>query len=99
MTSKAKNYWEVIRALGSWAVVAFLFGLLFKPVLQNLFPVELRDDVIVLALPFVAYFAAILLLFILGVNLISPRLHRSILTVFNAGVYLVESCYATQCQR
>lgn len=78
MKASSKNYWGVIRTLGSWAIGAFVFGLLFKPILQNLLPINLRDDVIMLALPFVAYFAAILLLFILGINLISKRLHMSI---------------------
>ncbi|MCA9835955.1 MAG: hypothetical protein KC422_03535 [Trueperaceae bacterium] len=78
MATKTTNYWGVTRALGGWALGAFLFGLLFKPIIQNIFPADLRDDVIILALPFVAYFAAILLLFILGINLISQRLHLSI---------------------
>ncbi len=78
MQATKKNYLGVIKGLGGWAIGAFLFGLLFKPVLQNLLPVNLRDDVIILALPFVAYFAAILLLFILGINLISQQLHKSI---------------------
>lgn len=78
MHARVKNYWGPIKGLGGWALVAFVIGLVFDPLSRVLLSEEVRREVIVRAIPFVASFAGILLLFILGIALIAMRLHLSI---------------------
>ncbi len=64
--------------LGGSALVAVVIGLVFGPISRALFSEELQGEVIVLAIPFVGYFAAIILLFILAVALIGQRFHQAV---------------------
>jgi hypothetical protein len=73
-----QNYLGPIKGLGGWAIVSLVFGLLFKPVILKLLPAQSQGSVIIHALPFVAYFVAILLVFILGIVLLGKRLHLNV---------------------
>ena len=74
----AAEYWELVRRLGGSALIALLIGLVFTPISRVLFSDELRSEVIIQAIPFVTYFAAIILLFVLVVALTAKWLHLSI---------------------
>lgn len=72
---ESSGYRRTILWLGGSAIAAVLIGLIFGPVSRALFSEELQGEVIVLAIPFIGYFAAIILLFILAVALIGMRFH------------------------
>jgi hypothetical protein len=71
----SSKYWGPIRGLGGSALIVTLVGLLFGPFSRAVLSEEALGDVIVQAIPFVAFFVAIILLFILSVSLLSIRLH------------------------
>lgn len=64
--------------LGGSALVSLLIGLLFGLVRPALLPESLQGEVIVLAIPFIGIFAAIILVFILAVALLGQRFHRRV---------------------
>ena len=72
------RYRGPIVGLGGSALAAAVIGLLFGPISRAFLSEELQGEVIVLAIPFVGYFAAIILLFILAVALIGQRFHQAV---------------------
>ncbi|UCH27024.1 MAG: hypothetical protein JSV66_05110 [Trueperaceae bacterium] len=74
----SSKYWGSIRGLGGAALIVTLVGLFFRPFSRAVFSEEVRGDVIVQAIPFVAFFVAIILLFILSIALLSIRLHVTV---------------------
>jgi lysylphosphatidylglycerol synthetase-like protein (DUF2156 family) len=72
----SKNkYWGYVRGLGGSALIAALVGALFNSVIRPLLSERIRNEVIITAIPFIAIFAAILLLFIMSVALLGVRFH------------------------
>jgi lysylphosphatidylglycerol synthetase-like protein (DUF2156 family) len=72
----SKNkYWGYVRGLGGSALIAALVGALFNAVIRPLLSERIRNEVIITAIPFIAIFAAILLLFIMSVALLGVRFH------------------------
>ena len=69
------KYRGPIKWLGGSALGAFLIGLVFIPFSRAVLSEAARREVIVQAIPFVAIFVAILLLFILSVALVGLRWH------------------------
>jgi lysylphosphatidylglycerol synthetase-like protein (DUF2156 family) len=69
------KYWGYIRGLGGSALVAAIVGALFNSVIRPLLPENVKNEVIVTAVPFIAIFAAIILLFIMSVALLGVRFH------------------------
>jgi hypothetical protein len=78
-TAPTKNkYWGYIRGLGGSALIAAIVGALFNVVLRPLLPDSVQNEVIVTAVPFIAIFAAIILLFIMSVALLGVRFHVTV---------------------
>lgn len=69
------KYWGYVRGLGGAAIIAAIVGALFNIVVRPLLPETVKNEVIVTAVPFIAIFAAIILLFILSVALLGVRFH------------------------
>jgi lysylphosphatidylglycerol synthetase-like protein (DUF2156 family) len=75
-TAPTKNkYWGYVRGLGSAAIISAIVGVLFNTAIRPLLSERVRNEVIVTAVPFIAIFAAILLLFIMSVALLGVRFH------------------------
>ena len=74
-SARANKYRGPVTWLGGSAVVAFLIGLVFTPFSRAVLSEAARREVIVQAIPFVAVFVAILLLFILSVAVVGLRWH------------------------
>lgn len=75
---RPSSYVRTIAWLGGSAAVAALIGLLFTPFSRAFLSEELQAEVIIAAIPFVGYFAAIILIFILVVALIGQRFHQAV---------------------
>jgi hypothetical protein len=74
-TAPTKNkYWGYLRGLGGAAIITFIVGFIFRSLIPS-FPETIRNAVIVQALPFIAFFASLLLLFIMSVALLGVRFH------------------------
>jgi hypothetical protein len=73
-TVPQRKYWGYVRGLGGSAIVVFIVGFMFRSLIPT-FPETIRKAVIVQALPFIAFFASILLLFIMSVALLGVRFH------------------------
>jgi hypothetical protein len=69
------KYWGYIRGLGGSALIAAIVGALFNVVVRPLLPETVQNEVIITAVPFIAIFAAIILLFIMSVALLGVRFH------------------------
>ncbi len=69
-----RKYWGYLRGLGGSAIITFIVGFIFRSLLPS-FPENFRNAVIIQALPFIAFFASILLLFIMSVALLGVRFH------------------------
>jgi lysylphosphatidylglycerol synthetase-like protein (DUF2156 family) len=79
VTAPTKNkYWGYIRGLGGSALIAAIVGALFNLVVRPLLPETVQNEVIVTAVPFIAIFAAIILLFIMSVALLGVRFHMTL---------------------
>ena len=74
-SAPTNKYRGPITWLGGSALLAFLIGLLFTPFSRAVLSEAAQREVIVRAIPFVAVFIAILLLFILSVALVGLRWH------------------------
>jgi hypothetical protein len=72
------SYVRTIAWLGGSAVVSVLIGLLFTPFSRAFLSEEQQAEVIISAIPFVGYFAAIILVFILVVALLGQRFHQAV---------------------
>lgn len=68
------KYWGYLRGLGGSSIVTFIVGFIFRSLIPS-FPESIRSAVIIQALPFIAFFASILLLFIMSVALLGVRFH------------------------
>jgi hypothetical protein len=78
-TVPTKNkYWGYIRGLGGSALIAAIVGALFNVVVRPLLPETVQNEVIVTAVPFIAIFATIILLFIMSVALLGVRFHLNV---------------------
>jgi lysylphosphatidylglycerol synthetase-like protein (DUF2156 family) len=78
-TAPTKNkYWGYVRGLGGSAIIAVVIGALFNVVVRPLLPENVRNEVIITAVPFIAIFAAIILLFIMSVALLGVRFHGTL---------------------
>ncbi len=73
-TVPQRKYWGYLRGLGGSAIITFIVGFIFRSLLPS-FPENVRSAVIIQALPFIAFFASILLLFIMSVALLGVRFH------------------------
>jgi hypothetical protein len=73
-TIPQRKYWGYIRGLGGSAIITFIVGFVFRSLIPS-FPETIRNAVIIQALPFIAFFASILLLFIMSVALLGVRFH------------------------
>lgn len=88
------RYLNPIKRLGVVIVVMIAFGLLFPVITQNIADESIRNGVLFQAIPFVAYFIAVLLAFILLIVLaavrfngkLPPRAYRPIETVIIIGI-------------
>jgi hypothetical protein len=88
------RYLKPIKRLGLVIVVMIAFGLLFPIITQSLVDETTRSGVLFQAIPFVAYFIAVLLAFILLIVLaavrfngkLPPRAYRPIETVIIIGI-------------
>ena len=88
------KYLGTIRALGGAAVIAVIIGLLFPTVAGSIVSETTRNGVMFNAIPFVAFFVGILLLFILLIvlaarrfeNRIPNRAYRPIEAIIIAGI-------------
>jgi cytochrome bd-type quinol oxidase subunit 2 len=72
------KYLGPIRALGGAAVISFIIGLVFPALAQGITDERTRNGVLVQSVPFVAFFVAILLLFILLIVLVARRFNNQI---------------------
>lgn len=94
------KYLGPIKWLGGAAILVLLFGLLWTPLSSILFSEETRNSVLILAIPFVAYFVSILLLFVLLIVLaavrfngkIQPRTYRGIEYTLVGGIIVGVAC-------
>jgi hypothetical protein len=75
---RPSSYGRTIAWLGGSAAVSVLIGLLFTPFSRAFLSEEQQAEVIISAIPFVGYFAAIILLFILVVALLGQRFHQAV---------------------
>lgn len=66
-----RKYISPVKYLGTSAVLVLLFGLIFPTLSEQLIPEDTRDSVLVRAIPFVAVFVTIILLYILSIFLIA----------------------------
>lgn len=66
-----RKYISPLKYLGTSAVLVLLFGLIFPTLSEQFIPKETRDSVLVRAIPFVAVFVTIILLYILFIFLIA----------------------------
>lgn len=73
---RPSEYRGPIKWLGGSAIAAVVIGVLFRLLSPVVFPPGVRDQVIVLAVPFVGIFAALILLFILSITLASVRFRK-----------------------
>ena len=73
--SARRGSWGIVRGLGGTALALALVGLVFAPLSRLVFPERVQREVMVQAIPFVALFAAVILLFILLVALVARWLH------------------------
>lgn len=88
------RYLGPIKWLGGIALLLVAFGLVFPSLSAGLADERLRNGVIILAIPFVAFFIAILLIYILAIVLLARRfngkipnrVHRPIELLFIAGI-------------
>jgi hypothetical protein len=69
----ASKYLSPIKWVGGAAVIIFAIGLLWVPFKEAVFSEQTQNKVLVSAIPFVATFIAILLLFILVIVLLAMR--------------------------
>lgn len=69
-----RKYWGYVRGLGGSAIITFIVGFIFRSLIPS-FPENVRNAVIIQALPFIAFFASVLLLFIMSVALLGVRFH------------------------
>lgn len=77
--SVPKNkYWGYVRGLGGSALIAAIVGALFNALVRPLLPEAIKNEVIITAVPFIAIFAAIILLFIMCVALLGVRFHVTV---------------------
>ncbi len=89
-----KRYWGPIRGLGGTALVALVIGLLFPALSNSLFSEEARQGVLILAVPFVAFFITVLMVYMLVITLvvryyngrIPNRAHSPILNLLMVGI-------------
>jgi hypothetical protein len=72
------RYLKPIRNLGSAALIALVIGLIFPSLAQALFDEETRGGVLLQSIPFVAFFIAVLLTFILIIVLVATRFNGKI---------------------
>jgi hypothetical protein len=73
------KYMKPIQILGTAAVLVLLFGLvIFPPLSESAFSEETQDSVLVSAIPFVAVFVTIILMFALLITLAALRFNGSI---------------------
>jgi lysylphosphatidylglycerol synthetase-like protein (DUF2156 family) len=72
------KYWGYVCGLGGAAIIAAIIGALFNTVIRPLLNERIRNEVIITAIPFIAIFAAILLLFIMSVALLGVRFHATL---------------------
>ncbi|MDX2140940.1 MAG: hypothetical protein SF123_22845 [Chloroflexota bacterium] len=72
------RYLKPIRNLGSAALIALVIGLLFPSLSQAIFDEETRGGVLLQSIPFVAFFVAVLLTFILIIVLVATRFNGKI---------------------
>ncbi len=78
-SARPKNkYWGYVRGLGGAAIISAIIGILFNVAIRPLLSERIRNEVIVTAVPFIAIFAAILLLFIMSVALLGVRFHVTV---------------------
>lgn len=73
-----RSYWDIVRGLGGAALIAAVVGFVFAPLSRALLSSNLRDEVIIQGIPFVAFVTAAILLFILLVALVDRWLHHRI---------------------
>jgi hypothetical protein len=73
-----KKYLGPIKYLGTAALLVFGFGLIFEPLSEALFSEDTRDNVLVLAIPFVSVFITIILLYILLIFMVALRFNGKI---------------------
>lgn len=74
----ARQYLQPIKWIGSIALAIFVFGLVFRPVSEQIIAEDIRNGVLIQAVPFVSIFITILLLFILLIVLASIRFNGKI---------------------
>jgi hypothetical protein len=72
------RYLKPIRNLGGAALIALVIGLIFPSIAQAIFDEETRGGVLVQSIPFVAFFVAVLLTFILLIVLVATRFNGKI---------------------
>jgi lysylphosphatidylglycerol synthetase-like protein (DUF2156 family) len=78
-SAPTKNkYWGYVRGLGGAAIISAIIGVLFNTAIRPLLSERVRNEVIITAVPFIAVFAAILLLFIMSVALLGVRFHVTV---------------------
>ncbi|MBK8020121.1 MAG: hypothetical protein IPK19_01540 [Chloroflexi bacterium] len=88
------RYWGPIRALGGSALIALIVGLIFPSIRDSVFDESARGAVLLQAVPFVAFFIAVLLIYALLIVIIARtyngripnRAHTPILSVLTAGI-------------
>jgi hypothetical protein len=73
-----KSYIGPIRNLGGAALIAVIVGLLFPTLVATIPDEQTRNSVLVQSIPFVAFFIAVLLLFILLIMLVAKRFNGKI---------------------
>ena len=73
-TIPQRRYWGYLRGLGGSAIITFIVGFVFRSLIPSL-PENVANAVIIQALPFIAFFASMLLLFIMSVALLGVRFH------------------------
>lgn len=74
----SKKYLGPIKYLGTAALLVFIFGRIFEPLSEALFSESTRDNVLVLAIPFVSVFITIILLYILLIFMVALRFNGKI---------------------
>lgn len=68
-----RRYWGPIKWLGGIAIIAIVFGILFPILTGSIADEGTRNSVLFQAIPFVAFFIAVLLLYILIIVLVALR--------------------------